>query len=272
MNTDSAPIVTIETVTPDIAAEWLVGNTHNRSMKDRAVHKYAADMVAGEWDLNGESIKFNGDGRLLDGQNRLLAVVEAGVAIRTVVVRGIAAQSQETVDVGVPRGLADVLKLRGETSTTELGAAISAYWRFRRDPTGMATTDYPSIHVALALLEENPGLRESVRAADVIRRAIGFRSGIAAPLHYITNSIDSEDAEAFWQRLTVGADLETNDPIFVLRGVILADRPMHGQKMTKVRLWALSVKAWNAYREGRRVSLLVWRPGGARPESFPVPA
>jgi hypothetical protein len=35
---------------------------------------------------------------------------------------------------------------------------------------------------------------------------------------------------------------------------------------------ALFIKAWNAYREGREVSLLKWNPGGARPEEFPVPA
>jgi hypothetical protein len=268
---ESGPIVTVETVTPDMAAEWLVGNTHNRAMKDRAVAKYAADMAAGLWDLNGESIKFNGDGRLLDGQNRLQAVIAAGVPIVTVVVRGIEAQSQDTIDVGVPRGLADVLKLRGEISATELGSAVAGYWRFLRDPAGMATTDYPSIHAALKVLEQNPGLRESVRVADTIRKGIGLRTSVGGAMHYITTSIDPEDAEAFWDRLLSGADLDGDHPILALRGVILADRPVHTQKMTKARLWALTVKAWNAYREGRKIKLLVWRPGGAHPESFPVP-
>jgi hypothetical protein len=266
------PVVTVETVTPELAAEWLVGNTHNRTMKDRAVTKYAADMAAGLWDVNGESIKFNGDGRLLDGQNRLQAVVVAGVPIQTVVVRGIAAVTQETIDVGVPRTLADVLKLRGEVSCSDLASAVSALWRFQRNPEGMATTDYPSVHTALAVLEQNPGLRDSVREAFAFRKAIGLRSGVGVPLHYITTSIDAEDAEAFWSRLTSGADLESDDPIFVLRAAVLADRPVHKQKMTKTRLWALTVKAWNAYRDGRKVRLLVWRPGGARPEAFPVPA
>lgn len=270
--TSNAPVVSVETVTPDMAAEWLVGNTHNRSMKDKAVAKYATDIKAGLWDLNGESIKFNGDGRLLDGQNRLRAVIDAGVSIVTVVVRGIDARAQETMDVGVSRRLSDVLKLRGEVSNIDLAAGLVAYWRFTQDPTDSSFTGGPSIHEALALLEHHPALRESVRAAELTRKTIGLRGSIGIAMHYITTSIDAGDAEAFWERLVSGAELESDDPILQLRNAMLGDRKQHGQRMSRAKAWALTAKAWNAYREGRKVKLLVWRPGGANPDAYPVPA
>lgn len=264
--------VTVETVTPEMASAWLGKNTHNRSFKDGAIEKYAADIAAGEWDFNGESIKFNGDGRLLDGQNRLAAVVRAGLPITTVVVRGIPADAQETIDIGVPRRLADVLKLRGEVSCIDLAAALTAMWKYERNPQDMAVTRGPTTHQALDLLDRHPGIRESVRAAEPLRKAVGLRGSVGTALVYITTSIDAEDAEAFWQRLSLGADLATDDPIFHLRTLLMNDRVKARQRMTTVRVWALTVKAWNAYREGRTVKLLVWRPGGANPEAFPVPA
>jgi hypothetical protein len=268
------PVATVEIVTPALAAEWLVGNTHNRSMKNAAIERFAKDIRAGLWDLNGESIKFNGDGRLLDGQNRLQAVVLADAPIATVVVRGIAPETQETIDMGVPRSLADVLKLRGEVSCIDLAAGVTRLWNYERDPLDSSFATAPTIHQALGFLEVHPALRESIHTATSVRKATGLRGSVGVALHYITTSLDAEDAEVFWLRLTTGANLETGDAVYHLRNALLADRAgsQRTQKMTAPREWALAVKAWNAYREGREIKLLVWRPGGAHPESFPVPA
>ena len=273
--TASEPVVTVEVVTPEKAAEWLVGNTHNRRQKATAIEKYAEDMAAGRWDLNGESLKFNGDGRLLDGQNRLLAVVQSRATIRSVVVRGVSAAAQDTMDVGVSRRLSDVLQLRGEVNTIDLSSGIVTLWRWTQDPADSSFTGGPSIHQALAFLEEHPGLRHSVNEAEKVRKAIGLRGSIGIALHYITSSIDATDAEGFWGRLVSGTELTNDDPILLLRNALLADRSaagLKGQRMSRAKTWALCVKSWNAYREGAKVKLLVWRPGGARPEAFPVPS
>src|SRR3990172_2754159 len=76
-------------ITPDLAARWLLSNTHNRTMKVKAIARYAADIRSGAWYVNGETIKFAADGTLLDGQNRLRACIEAGRAFTSVVVRGL---------------------------------------------------------------------------------------------------------------------------------------------------------------------------------------
>lgn len=275
MNDGTEPIVTVETITPDMAAKWLVGNTHNRNVKTKAVEKYAEDMALGQWDLNGESIKFNGDGRLLDGQNRLLAVIQSKSTIRSVVVRGLAAEGQDTMDIGVSRRLSDVLTLRGEVNCIDLAAGVVSLWRWTQDPSDSSFTGGPSVHQALAFLAEHPNLRSSVTEAERVRKAIGLRGSIGIALHYITSSIDASDAEKFWERLVSGTNLSADDSIYLLRNALLADRSSAGklsQRMSRAKNWALCVKAWNAYREGRPVKLLVWRPGGSNPEAFPVPA
>ena len=50
--------VELVTVTPDMAHDWLGFNTHNRPIRSRTIAAYAADMTAGSWQWNGESIKF----------------------------------------------------------------------------------------------------------------------------------------------------------------------------------------------------------------------
>lgn len=47
-----------ETITPEIAREYLTYNTHNRPIKDDRVFMYAEQMGQGKWRPNGEAIKF----------------------------------------------------------------------------------------------------------------------------------------------------------------------------------------------------------------------
>jgi hypothetical protein len=72
------PVVAIETITPKQAQVILAHNDRNRSLASSRVTVYSGAMLAGEWRMNGETIKFNGDGTLLDGQHRLAAVVRSG--------------------------------------------------------------------------------------------------------------------------------------------------------------------------------------------------
>lgn len=92
--------VDVETITPKMAEEYLKHNKINRTLKDKRVTSYANDMKDGAWQLNGEAIRFNKSGDLIDGQHRLNAIIRANKPIQTVVMRGI----NDTVSV-YDRGL-----------------------------------------------------------------------------------------------------------------------------------------------------------------------
>src|SRR3954469_22575211 len=93
-----APDVSIETITPEKAAKWLAHNPANRNLADARFGAFAAAVLRNEWRLHGESIKFDLNGDLLDGQHRLAAVVKSGVTIQSVVVRGVPRDDQKTID------------------------------------------------------------------------------------------------------------------------------------------------------------------------------
>jgi hypothetical protein len=80
----------VEKITPEMAANYLKFNTDNyRKMKRPVVLRYAEEMKAGRWQLNGEAIEFNEDGTLINGQHRLAAIVYSGVTVELLVVRNV---------------------------------------------------------------------------------------------------------------------------------------------------------------------------------------
>lgn len=81
--------ITVEIISPEEAEAYLANNAKHRPIKEKKVAAYMNEMVDGKWRLNGKTICFDRNGRLLNGQHRLSAVVQSGVSMTTVVVRGL---------------------------------------------------------------------------------------------------------------------------------------------------------------------------------------
>ena len=81
--------VSIETITPCLAKEWLQKNLYNRKIRPRKVRQYAADMRAGKWRTTHQGIAFDKEGNLMDGQHRLLAICETNIPQTMMVTRGL---------------------------------------------------------------------------------------------------------------------------------------------------------------------------------------
>lgn len=117
-------IAEITTVTPNQAERWLSSNTSNRRIDTARVDMLARDMMRGKWKFNGDAIRFAKDGTLLDGQHRLTACVMADKPFQTLVIRGLDAETQKTMDLGKARTLGDVLTIGGETNGTYLSTVV----------------------------------------------------------------------------------------------------------------------------------------------------
>lgn len=283
--TPEGPLYHVVDISPDVAKKWLAQNTHNRNVRTRVVNGYAADMRAGNWVEDGQSIKFSAGavvlldnplitgGTLLDGQHRLSAVVAAGVTVRMLLVSNLADTTQDTMDTGAKRVLGDVLKLRGEAHSITLAAALLRVYQWKqgyRKNLKSAGDARPTHRQLLEVLDEHPDLRRSVEWADRVRKSARVTGSTVALTHWLFNQIDSGDCAFFFARFADGAGLMSDDPIYALR------RALENFAMAKGRpddayVTALVIKAWNAYREGRTVHLLAYRPGGARPEAYPEP-
>ena len=268
------PTVSIEVVTPEQAHEYLGYNTHNRNLRGRPASAFAADMANGDFLLNGETIKFATDGTLLDGQHRLAAIVESGVAIRTIIVRGLPSATQETMDGGMKRTFPDVLKLRGEVNYITLATTIRAVAKWEAGIRGRTDggSSGPFTNAQLfRVLDTYPWLRDGCILTAKTATSVGLPGRVGGLLWWLCMRISPEDTEAFFDRLNSDENHKSGDPIYELRKAIQNNSAGIRGERTGRYLLAISIKAWNKYRDGETVGVLKFRPGGANPERFPEP-
>lgn len=71
----------IVTITSEMARQWLLKNNFNRAQRPDLVADYVRQIREGRWRRTHQGIAFSEKGTLLDGQHRLFAVVEAGIAV-----------------------------------------------------------------------------------------------------------------------------------------------------------------------------------------------
>jgi hypothetical protein len=267
---------------PAEAQALLDRNTHNRNLRFRVVNSYTADMIAGKWRAqNGESIKIATDGTIIDGQHRLHAIIKSGVTLRLLVVSDLSMDVQESVDTGVKRAFADSLKLRGETQWNTLSAItrrVEIWEQGGRQIKG--GNIQPSISQLFARLEKNPELRDASALGQHVKAHVRIPVTLIGFAHWLFNQIETEtpeeraqleeDIKTFFERLRDGANLPADHPIAVLRRTA-NDNNASRSRLREDIFTAIFIKAWNAYREGRAISMLRYRPGGAHPEAFPEP-
>lgn len=76
-------------VIPEVAAAWLTNNHQHRRISKTKVAEYRKMMSSDGWKLNGKTIVFDFNGKLVGGQHRLSACVASKEAFETLVVCGV---------------------------------------------------------------------------------------------------------------------------------------------------------------------------------------
>jgi hypothetical protein len=262
--------VSVEFITPAMAARWLLKDTHNRPKKMGRVEAIQRDIEEGHFDLNGETIVFaddvHGKEILSNGAHRLTAIAQStGPGVWSVVVRGVLLRTQETVDSGVARTSGDMLHLRGEANSNVLAAALLHVYVFtERGYFGYTGGGQHVTKTELAMtLQNNPGIHDSMNFAKTCKTVVAS-GGLIVAAHYLTSRLDAGDAEYFFNRLGDGQGLVLGDPILTLRNVLLKDRTVPVSMLPRRRA-AIIVRAWNAYRAGERLTKFQWTGQDAFP-------
>lgn len=81
--------IDLEDITPEKARAYLSLSGGNRPLAQARIKGLAAAIANGTWEPTLDAIKFDLDGRLLDGHHRLHACVAAGATFRTIVLRDV---------------------------------------------------------------------------------------------------------------------------------------------------------------------------------------
>ncbi len=237
---------TIQTITPDMAAQWLRNNPANRAVSRVMMKEYARAMAEHRWRTNGETIKISAHGRLIDGQHRLMACVEANCSFESYVIIGLDNDTFDTVDIGKKRTAGDIIGIDGCRNSTSVAAAIRWLMLFRSGTFKMSNIRMSADEVRLFLASE-PGIEHSVSQIGNVRNVMP--AGLAGALHYLFKEKDSAAADLFFLDIATGSNLVPGDAVLILRERLLRDR-MSKMRITKSEMGALCIRAWNHRRVG----------------------
>jgi len=242
----------VEVITPELAERLLKDNTSNRPILRRVVERYRRDMTGGKWVLNGQTIKIGRSGRLLDGQHRCKAAIAGNCSFYAIVVRQVADSVFDTLDIGGRRSMAAVLQSRGLGNSVVLAGALRRLAAFERGQTLVYNLTYSDL---LAVLDRHPDVvTNAARIAAKSKKLIEGTSAVA--LHYWLGREDPVKADAFFDRLHDGIDLNRTHPILHLRNRLIDGRSADGRPLTAEQKIALVLKSWRAFIEGRAVRQL----------------
>lgn len=183
--------IEIRTITPDEAAKLLENNPANRPLKAGYVSAIARDMAAGRWQLNGDAIRLNCDGSLIDGQHRLSACVASGVPFTTIVISGLPADVRATIDGGAKRTHGDRLAMLGVANANTVSSIA-------RLIAGIATGQGRRISLTSqeldAVIAANPGIHQSASICHKAFRAMGSVLGAIHCIGHATGHGEKADA------------------------------------------------------------------------------
>lgn len=271
----SVATTSIENITPEDAVRYLERNTQNRVLNKLIVSKLADAMVEGRWTFTGESIVFDENGVVVDGQHRLTGCVLGGVPFTTVVVRSAPKEAFRDTGSGKPRTNSDLLYLLGvKKNSTLIAAAVKLAILYRagalpKHGGGVGSTIAHKAAIETEY-ERNPTLWEFAGSMSNNRakRQSFTPSAFAAFYVLLHEYADDDTIEKFIEPLLTGENLATGNPCLACRSWFIgAGRGAPGSPALSVL-----IKSWNAWlSDETRAHLSAWGGRGEFPQ-FATPS
>lgn len=253
--------IQIRDISPAIAEEMLATNAdNNRRQSKTLIRQYARDMIAGNWEITGEAIKFDTNGRLIDGQHRLSAVIASKKTVKMAVITGLEPTVIHVLDTGRSRSGQDALTIAGFAENANHVAALArkiiGYQGGTTDVLhghkirlrGQPITNRDILEYA-RLNDLQPYVRFSLaldkRQINRIMAATEW-----AFVYWLLSQTDSDAAKDFCSRLATLDSVPLQSPI---RTVF--ERLTMGQvRLTPKQTLMAIVTGWNAWRTGKELT------------------
>ena len=232
-------------VSPSDANYLLQQNENNRYPSEDIVKKYKRDMEEGVWQDSASQIQISKQGKLLNGQHRLRAIVESNTSQILTITEGLTKECFQVIDVGKGRNAADALGILKIKNFSNAASMIRFYivWREGFTPYDMQRDTSTERSYNQKGVSSNQGLRKKSKAhqiKDILEFALDrpnvehlatisknaarkfkpFAPSIygafllqADALGHSTRTM----AEDFLEKVGTGAGLHEDDPILVMR-------------------------------------------------------
>lgn len=244
----------------------------NRALRFTHIARLAEKMKEGLWAANGEVIKIDKYGMVVDGQHRLLAIIRSGVTVELDICYGLESDAVYTMDEGAPRQLRDKIsrefpdlkakKIHREvaeiyTKVIDYDATdAEGYKAWGRRNRG--AWNYPEV---FAWIRANQSTLESIIARCKTEEGKGFMRPLSAmgALYFVCKRVDSKKADAFFETMIEATSYPKGkeDPAYWCRKEIEALHARRNkEKGSDLARWpymTVVCKAFNAWLRGERI-------------------
>lgn len=262
----------LERITPEHAALLLKDHANYRRLNEQRVLAIMRDIINGAWEINGESIKLDKQGRLIDGQHRLEAVRRSGIAIDTFVVWGVSENA--VLDVGKPRTTAQWLSSIAVPNASASAAGLTRVVAFLLSDERRSWADKRLFQLITRhdtqLVFDELGVEAIVESTQCAIRGdrIVYPSDCCGLLMIAELGDFVPMATEFVQQVhTPSIDDIAKTPAQLLRARFVRYRN-EGTRPGQTVAWALFAKAWNKTAQGQTIDRLGFYPG--KGEQLPI--
>lgn len=249
-----------------LAEAWLgfdILKVKNRKRVKGYAQKYARIMLAGQWMLNGECIKFSWDGDLLDGQHRLEGIMLAdeqqpGIKIAMEVRFGLDSKVFSTMDTGKTRSAGDIFGINEVRYPELVAAATRVIWAYQSGykDEDINASNKPTHLDYFKWYQRHTVLQDFAVAGQ---RHYSQSGGLLTPtlftaFHYMFSLVDPGKADDFMHQLATGLNLVEPSSVWRLRRK-LGEVSRTEMRLRKSVIKAYIILAWNAFYKGEDVKL-----------------
>jgi hypothetical protein len=249
--------IIFEVITPETARLWLLKcNPNNRKIRRETVRRYAADMAAGRFIFNpADPICFDWNGMLLNGQHRLTACVDSGVAFEAWACRNCDPASFVAMDGGQGRTASDDIHLMGIENSPKVAAVARLLTLDERNLLGSKNKiTRPAIQqTAIRYGAEIKGAMDFVGSLD-LPAEIGISRAAFCYLRFARQ--DAEKARRFFRTLHDPVGLASGSPVLLLPKALQAFRK-RGRTLLERDALGLIFKAWVMFRDDKTGLILI---------------
>lgn len=255
-------------ITPKMAQEYLDTDEENRNIRQGHLNGLVADMASGRWVFDGAPIRFDVDGKLLDGQHRMLAIVRSGKAQKMVVQTGLPRESRRTMDKNARRSVADNLRMDcGIVNSFKVSAIARVVLRWREGNIRNATMQPTDNEVYDFVLDNNLTLQDAANFSSPVARELGGSPQAVGAAYHETMLVAAEDAVPFWGKVHSGVELKPGEAALILRSALLRLDKIAKIGSRPTLTLELCIRAWNLMRQGKTQDVLLVKPLDTIPDS-----
>ncbi len=272
--TDDPPAGSIKVPVSARAAEVLLEmNTDNRPLKEHIIGHYARQMKENKWHETGQPVIVSKSGRLIDGQHRLWAILESGKTVNIHIIFGVDEDAFSFVDIGKPRSAGDIFAIRGVEYYQNVSSAVRfvmAYYDNVIAGERASTIKKFTPDELYQWLVKHPKMMESLPIHHAFMESKIAGASLMMALHYICARRSKAEADAFFHRVATGLNFTgKTDPAYRLFHELISWKRKKYGRLSRIMTAAFTLKAWNAFRDGKTITKFSWRDESNPDEKFP---